>query len=310
VSPAHTRDPEELPRAILHVHRQHMGAAGPSRGGDGRLALRPGAVAVVFGNGAVHHVGAPGTAAGGSKGAPRGLRTTVPGPKDGGTGLEAARPPMARLSHGFRTMHLVPTNGRVAAAMLASSRHNIIPFMLGQRQAGVYPAEFAVDSSTLDDPDPKGLIDAIMSLVWPLEDSRCRERLEDLLPREMPIGDCGRPEDVADLVGRLGKGADPPVRLDTAFVSPALFARLDPGDSRMDYENVLRCGETSIISSGEVPEGTVYVTSSHHGPVFINGPTVIRREEGALAVARYCAAYEPAGGTSAQSPGFAVAAGS
>lgn len=310
MNPAHTRDPEELPRAILHVHRKHMGATGPPRGGDGRLALRPGAAAVVFGNGVVHHVGAPDAAAGGSKGAPRGLRTTVPKPKDGGTDLEAARQPMAPLSHGFRTKHLVPTNHVEVVPHLAAFHYNIIPFTVNQRQASVCSATFAVDGEAMDSDDPRGLLGAIVPGVWELENSRCVEQLGSLLWHDRTLESCAGAEDIARFAEKLDAGTGDPARLDTAFVSPALMDLLARKGGPQDYENVIRGHGMSIICGEGVPEGTMYVTSSLCGPVFVNGPTVMRREEDALVIARYCATHEPVGGEPGESPGFAVAVGS
>ena len=309
MNPAHTRDPEELPRALLHVHRLHRGAVDPSPGRDGRLALRRGASAVILGNGVVHHVGAPGTEARGAKGEPRGVRTTVSRPQDGDPDLATVRQHVAHLSYGFHAMHLVPMDEARMAILLSSSRHSIIPFMAGQRQAGVYSATFTVDDGALEDPSPRQFIGDIMSEVWPLEDSRCLDYLGGLLPHEASLGGHVGPEDVAGLVDGLNGGDSSPARLDTAFVSPSLLDPARRGQARTGHENVLRCAGVSIISSDGVPEGEMYVISSHRGPVFINGPTVIHCGEGELAVARYCAVHGPLDGTPGQGRGFRVTVG-
>ncbi len=309
VNPAHTRDPEELPRAILHVHRLHMEATGPSRDKDGRLALRPGAAAVIFGNGVVHHVGAPGAAPDGSKGEPRGMRTTVPNPRDGGPDLGKARPARVPLSCGFRTKHLVPTNYAGVVPRLAAFHHNIIPFTANRMQASLLSATFAVDGEALDDGDPRRLLDSIVPDVWALEDTHCTEQLGSLLWHDMPLENCASAGAIAKFAMELTAGSGKPPQFDTAFVSPRLMGSLMRRSGSQDYENATQDHGVSIISGEGVPEGTMYVTSSLRGPVFVNGPTVLRREEGALVVSRYCATRAPPGGEPGENPGFAVAVG-
>lgn len=298
MDPAHTRDPEELPRALLHVHERHKRATDQAPGGDGRLALCSGAAAVIFGNGVVHHVGAPGTG--------RGIRTTVPmGNEKGAHGPNPARQSTARLSYGFCTKHLVPTSESEIAPLLTKFRYSIIPFMINRRQVGVCSATFDVDGGAIDDPDPKGLIDGVMAEVWPIEDERCAEQLGRLPQHNRGLGGCRGAADIAEFVAGLGGGGSWG-RLDTAFVSPSLMRSLGREPGREGYENVLRAAGVSIISSQSVPEGMMYVTSSLHGPVFINGPTVLRREGDRLVVARYCASHGPTRDAPCRGSGLAV----
>lgn len=307
MDPAHTRDPEELPRALLHVHERHMRATGPAPGGDGRLALRPGAAVVIFGNGVVHHVGAPGPGDTGARGKGRGVRTAVPvGDGKGAPGHGPARQSLARLSYGFCTRHLVPAGESEIAPLLTKFRYSIIPFMINRRQVGVCSATFDVDGGAIDDPDPKGLIDAVMSEVWPIEDERCAGQLGRLPRHDRGPERCRGAADIAGFVAGLGDGDGPRGRLDTAFVSPPLMRSLrrEPGEE--GYENVMRAAGVSIISSQSVPEGTMYVTSSLDGPVFINGPTVLRREGDRLVVARYCASHGPTGDAPGRESGLAM----
>jgi len=290
MNPAHTRDPEELPRALHHVHARHRAAADA----DGRLALRQGAAAVILGNGVVHHVGAPGG---------RGIRTSVPEAPPEADG--AARQPLAPMSHGLCTMSLVPMDESRIAPLLRTSRRSIIPFMINQRQVGACSETLDVDAGALEDPDPRRLIEGVMPKVRQIEDACCAEQLARLPPHDADPKRCKSAADVARLVAGLGGGAHG--TLDTAFVSPSLMASLGRGQG--GYENVLRAAGVSVISGEAVPEGTMYVTSSRRGPVFVNGPTVMRREGGRLVVARYCAAHGPEGGAPGRGPGFALGAG-
>lgn len=309
MSPARGRDPMELPTALLHVHRSHRMAGGPSQNADARLALRRCAAAVIFGNGVVHSVGAQDARNPGAAGGARGIRTTVQMPREDDPDMGLVRPRGASLSYGFCARHLVPMDEPVMASLLAASRHNIISYVANWRRVGVCSETFAVDAGSLDSPDPRQFIDGIMSGVLPLEDAHCRGQLERLLRHNIRLTGSRSADGVAQFVRGLEAGMYPPIRLDTAFVSPSLAETMGRGEGQSVYENVLCASGLSIIASDSVPEDTMYVTSSSHSPVFVNGPTVIRHEGEELVIARYCAAHEPMDGDSRQSHGFAVSVG-
>ena len=99
-------------------------------------------------------------------------------------------------------------------------------------------------------------------------------------------------------------------RAGAAFpVRPAHFCDKACQHAKCVHALACDCAGVSVISGEAVPEGTMYVTSSRRGPVFVNGPTVMRREGGRLVVARYCAAHGPEGGAPGRGPGFALGAG-
>ena len=153
----------------------------------------------------------------------------------------------------------------------------------------------------------------IAQLVWDHENQLCLEALSGLPLHERAFeytDDTG----LGDLLGFAHKALNPDptsfMVLDTVFMPHELFLKSDPNDTYGNYvigpPNVAAYPPMFGLGHESIPANTLYVTSSAHGPRFINAPITLTCTESEFLVGCYSRVVLPPTGGSAVSYGFKI----
>ncbi|RNJ73151.1 MAG: hypothetical protein EB824_05140 [Thaumarchaeota archaeon S15] len=308
----HDRDALPSMLALLYERRDSLLRPGLS------LALQP--------NGKIYGiVSKPGTGARDfydlrRSGVPVDISTSVPGegidfPSDIFTpgsahmphGSRAAR--SAHLPFGFRCARSVSPAHAIVLAPWPGSPHapDMAPGGIG-KIPDMRPARFSVPRHGFDQYGAGAFLEGIVLPAMSHENDICVQELSNFCFHAARYSSSGgqTPDGLCRFVGALNRDYAQPTRLDTVFVgievAYALANAKPPGTAVGGTQGAVVHGGLRVLGNERIPEDSMCIMSSTHGPVFVSGPTTITCLEDEFSIGRYCQLVTPQGGLSGSMP--------